>query len=296
MKKTFLLALYYLLFSVTLFSQDKDQQTSLLWKVSGNGLAKPTYLFGTYHFLSNAFVDTLKAVKEAYAASDAVVGELIMDSSLQAPMREAALLKGTTLKQELPDTVYARAAAWFAREASLDLAKLDGLNPVSVMMFALAITQQKYFPNKSGEVQLDTYFQEMARRDSKKIIGLEDIHMQIKAMYGQLTVQRQAALLYDAVKEEDGLKKMIGTMNKAYVFQNLEDLQKLMYGSTYEPQEMKALLDDRNNHWMQQLPRLMKEQPLFVAVGALHLTGQTGLVQQLRKIGYTVTPVNLTRQ
>lgn len=82
-------------------------------------------------------------------------------------------------------------------------------------------------------------------------------------------------------------------MNKAYISQNLHELQHLMYGSTYEPQELKALLDDRNNYWMQQLPDLMKEQSLFVAVGALHLVGKTGLVQQLREKGYTVTPVKL---
>ena len=44
---------------------------------------------------------------------------------------------------------------------------------------------------------------------------------------------------------------------------------------------------------MQQLPRLMKEGAAFVAVGALHLIGETGLVSQLRQQGYTVTPVNI---
>jgi uncharacterized protein YbaP (TraB family) len=66
-----------------------------------------------------------------------------------------------------------------------------------------------------------------------------------------------------------------------------------MYGSTYKPEEMKPLLDDRNNHWIHQLPGLMKEQSLFVAVDALHLVGESGLVNGLRKMGYTVIPINL---
>ncbi len=82
-------------------------------------------------------------------------------------------------------------------------------------------------------------------------------------------------------------------MNTAYTSQNLGELQQLMYGSNYKPEEVKALLDDRNTYWMQQLPRLMKEQPLFVAVGALHLAGESGLVNQLRIKGYTVTPINI---
>jgi uncharacterized protein YbaP (TraB family) len=292
MKKTFLLALLCLLSTATLFSQDKSQTNSLLWKVSGKGLTKPTYLFGTYHFLTNAFVDTLPAVKQAYKASQVVVGEIVIDSSMQAPMMEASMLKGTTLKKELPEGVYAKTAGWFNREAGIDLAKLDQLNPLSVMIFAMAITQQKYYPTKAGEIQLDSYFQQTANKDGKKVMGLETVEAQINALYGGLTMQRQIALLHETLNEEDGLKKMIGIMNKAYISQNLEELQELMYG-TYKPEEMKAMLEERNNEWMKQLPKLMKEQPLFVAVGALHLAGESGLVNQLRKQGYTLTPIKL---
>lgn len=91
MQKIFLLALLCLLSTTPLFSQDKRQLSSLLWKVSGKSITKPTYLFGTYHFLTNAFVDTLPAVKEAYKASDVVVGKVVIDSSLQAPMMEASI-------------------------------------------------------------------------------------------------------------------------------------------------------------------------------------------------------------
>ena len=293
MKKYLLIACICLLFNSILFAQKTKVENSLLWKVSGNGLIKPSYLFGTYHFLSNGFIDTIQAVKKAYAASDAVVGELIIDTSIQRPMMEAAMLKGTTLHNELPDTLYNTALKWFKEEAGLDIAKLDQLNPISVMTFALAITHQKYFPNKPGELQLDTYFREEGKKDGKKIFGLETIQIQIKAMFGQLTIQRQVSMLNDLFKEKDGIRNLITIMNNAYISQNLVKLQQLMYGSSYKQEELKVLLDDRNNNWMQQLPKLMKEQSLFVAVGALHLVGENGLVNQLRKRGYTVTSINL---
>ncbi len=62
-------------------------------------------------------------------------------------------------------------------------------------------------------------------------------------------------------------------MNNTYISQNMNELQQLMFSSSYKPEEMKILLDDRNNHLMQQLPKLVKEQPVFVAVGALQLFG-----------------------
>jgi uncharacterized protein YbaP (TraB family) len=296
MKRLFLLAVLCLLFTSVLVAQKTNKENSLLWEVTGNGLKKTSYLFGTYHFLSNGFVDTIPAIKTAYAASDAVAGELVIDSSIQQAMMEASLLGGTTLQKILPDTLYAKTAKWFKEEAGLDLINLDTFNPFTVMTVALAITHQKYFPNKRGEVQLDTYFQELAKKDGKKIVGLETIQMQINAIFKQLTLARQVEILNETLKEKDGLKSAIAVMNDAYTRNDLNALHKLMYAGTYKREEMKPLLDDRNHYWMQQLPELMKDQSLFVAVGALHLVGETGLVQQLRKKGYTVTPINIKNQ
>jgi uncharacterized protein len=293
MKSNFLLAALCLLSSAVTVAQQNSTDNALLWKVTGNGLKKPSYIFGSYHFLTNGFVDTIQSVKNAYAASEMVVGELHIDSNIQAPMMEASMLNGTNLQKELPDTLYTMDGKWFKEEAGFDIAQLSQVNPFAVMSFAMAITQQKYFPNKPGEVQLDTYFQQAAKKDGKKVLGLETIQMQIKAIYGQMTLQRQVTLLSEIFKEKDGLKQMVGIMNTAYTSENLDAMQQLMYGSSYKPEEVKALLDDRNNNWMQQLPGLMSEQSLFVAVGALHLVGKTGLVNQLRAKGYTVTPVNI---
>lgn len=137
MKKNILLAILCLL-SSKFFAQTITAENSILWKVTGNGLEKPSYLFGTYHFLSNAFVDTMPAVIQAYKSAEAVVGELVIDSSIQAPMMEASVLKGTTLQKVLPDTLYAKASEWFKQEAGLDLVKLDQLNPVTVMTAVMA--------------------------------------------------------------------------------------------------------------------------------------------------------------
>ena len=293
MKKNFLSAMLCLLLTSVLSAQNTKGENSLLWKVTGKGLSKPSYLFGTYHFLSNGFVDTIPAIKRAYATSEAVVGELVMDSTIRRPMMEASVLKGITLQKLLPDTLYTKTSVWFKEEAGLDLIKLDQLNPLTIMTVALAITHQKYFPNKPGEVQLDSYFQEMAKKDGKKILGLETIEMQISAMFKQLTLARQVEILNETLKEKDGLKSAIAVMNKAYIGNDLYALQQLMYAETYKPEEMKPLLDDRNDHWMKQLPKLMKEQSLFVAVGALHLVGESGLVNQLRKKGYTVKPIKI---
>jgi uncharacterized protein YbaP (TraB family) len=65
MKKNFLLAVLCLVTSATLFAQKNISDNSLLWKVTGNGLKKPTHLFGTFHLLTNAYADTLPGVINA---------------------------------------------------------------------------------------------------------------------------------------------------------------------------------------------------------------------------------------
>src|SRR3954471_1146657 len=131
MKKALCMALLCLVFTAALLAQQAKGNNALLWKVSGKGLSQPSYLFGTYHFLTNAFIDTMPAVKAAYASSKAVVGELVIDSALQPSVMQAALLNGTTLKQLLPDTLYAKAAAWFKSEAGVDLMFFNGFNPIT---------------------------------------------------------------------------------------------------------------------------------------------------------------------
>lgn len=57
------------------------------------------------------------------------------------------------------------------------------------------------------------------------------------------------------------------------------------------PQEKATLIDDRNKKWAKQLPAIMKEAPTFIAVGALHLPGENGILNLLKQQGYTVDPV-----
>ena len=74
----------------------------------------------------------------------------------------------------------------------------------------------------------------------------------------------------------------------------VQDLNKLLEISESEnsrPEFMKALLDQRNADWLTKLPEILKNGTTFVAVGALHLPGQNGIIEGLKRLGYTVTPV-----
>jgi uncharacterized protein YbaP (TraB family) len=285
---------FLLLLSFEGFSQPTSAENTIFWKVSGNGLSEPSYLFGTHHLLTNSFVDTIPAVMNAFQNADMVAGELIIDSTLEAPMMEAALLQGISLHELLPDTLYKKAECWFMNEAGMELSNLDQLNPIMVSTIAMGIIQRKYFPNPEGEVQMDSYFQEKAKADGKQLVGLETIEVQINALFKQVSLARQVEIMIESFYSKIDVKEAMSTMKKEYCSGDLSALQDLMYGSIYKPEEMKVLLDDRNRSWVKKLTELMKDQSVFVAVGALHLPGPTGLVRLLRELGYDVTPIRLT--
>ena len=288
MKKQIITFIFLLFVSAT-FAQAPQ---SLLWKVSGNGLEKPSYIFGTFHLLTNSFADSLPAVMKAFQEAEAVVGELVIDSNIQAPMMAASMLQGTTLKELLPDSLFQKTDAWFQKEAGMPLEQFNVLSPTAVTSIAMMITQQRYMPNPAGEIALDSYFQERGKAEGKEVLGLETIHDQVKALFGSVTLERQVEIMTETFYDPRPVKEYLFTMNEAYRKADFEGLEEMMYASTYKPEELKILLDDRNFAWVDQLPGLMKDKSLFIAVGALHLSGTNGLVSLLKNLGYEVTPVN----
>lgn len=269
-------------------------QNSLLWKVSGNGLSKPSYLFGTYHLMTNEFVKTVKGVNKAMKKSDAVVGEIILDDQLQAQLMPYMLMEKGTLDSLLPKAQYDSLDAALKERVGMPAAMLNKMKPMAVYtIFTATELKKSGLINESKDSKpMDLYFQDEARKKKKKVLGLETVKQQADILFGSTPLDRQAELLMDYVRK--GAKDS-GDQNKrmkdCYSAGRLKCLEDMMKESTYNDAETAELLDKRNNAWIPQLEVIMKEQPAFVAVGALHLTGETGMIKALRARGYTVEPV-----
>ncbi len=290
MKKQFIILSFFLLTYGLVPGQSEGNTRSLLWKVHGKGTQQPSWIFGTMHLLTNTYIDTLPAVKEAFYSSKTVAVELLIDETVQTKIMEASLLKEGTLKQILPDSSYALLDQWFKNEAGIDLTAFDAYNPVAVMTFVMGIAQMKYFPNPPGTMQLDGYFAEEARKGKKELIGLDTIEIQIDALFNSFTTDRQIELLNEFLYSNKSVQEQITLLYDAYLAQDLVKMEELMYGS-YTQEEIGVLLDNRNKYWVEQLSTKMNEQSVFLAVGALHLPGENGLIELLRARGFTVEAV-----
>ena len=68
-----------------------SMNAQLLWKVSGNGLEKPSYIMGTHHVAPLSVLDSIKGFDEALSSVDAVYGEVVM-SQMNAPETQQKMM------------------------------------------------------------------------------------------------------------------------------------------------------------------------------------------------------------
>lgn len=294
MKKTLV---FMLLLCITL-----GAQAQLLWKVSGNGLDRPSYVIGTHHLAPLSVKDSIANLQQAIDQTEQVYGEIVMDDAnnpeILMKMQQAMMLPAdTTLKSFYTQAQYDTIAAVVKNYMGVDLALFDKLKPATIttqLSVALAMKSLKGF---NPQEQLDTWFQKQARQAGKKVGSLETIDMQINVLYNSQTLMRQALLLYcTATHIEQSVDQSL-RMNQAYMKQDLDELLAIIEEKTSDacdstPEEISTLIYGRNANWARQFPSIMKQSPTLFVVGAGHLPGPQGLLKLLQKQGYTVEAMN----
>lgn len=270
----------------------------LLYKVSGKGLKQPSYLFGTYHLLKDGYLKTQPKVIECFNQCSGVVVEVDMRASDPNKMAVAMMMsagESKTIKNQLTEA-----------EQKILIDKLSvnpmmmGLNIDMLTMFkpsALATLLALEMPNDVDSIiesypgqGMDQYFVVVADSMKKSILGLETIEEQTGILFDQ-PIDEQFAYLKKTLAIADSLDNDSRILTKAYLTGDMTAMYKMAYKYPLFKKDMDKLLKDRNDKWLKKLPKLFK-QPQFIAVGALHLAGEEGLVYQLQKMGYTVEPVN----
>ncbi len=269
----------------------------VLYKVEGNGLSSPSYIFGTHHIAPISVIDQFGA-KAPFESAVQVVGEIDMT---QDPMQLAAAMQphmmapaDSTLSKVISADVYDKVNEAFKKLApmpGMDLSMLEPLKPVSVnTMIAVSLAQQA-MPGYNPAEQLDTWFQTTGMSEGKKIVPLETVEQQASILFDSMPIAYQAEDLVEMLLDVQKAVLKTKELSDAYLAQDIDKLLALSEAENERPDFMKALIDNRNADWLKKLPAIFNDGSTFVAVGALHLAGEKGIVQGLRNLGYTVTPI-----
>lgn len=288
MKKIILYCLFFI-FGIS------TTQGQLLWKITGNGLKNPSYLFGTHHLIPIQFLDSVPGLYPAFNSAKMVVSEVVLNNLDATPaIRKAALLPDTiTIRGLLNQAEYEFVNQELTNTLRMSLDNLNKMHP-SLISKLYELELYKKYEHFEENTQSDTYFQLVAAKKGKPIAGLETVEQQVKLLFPE-NIKKETQLLVASIRNKEMLIQEMREMNRLYREGNLDALEVLANQSNKQwnvsEEENKKLIDDRNINWVKQLPDLIKNNSCFVAVGALHLPGNKGLIKLLKNEGYKVIPV-----
>jgi uncharacterized protein YbaP (TraB family) len=300
--RNFLLIIMLLMFMSCGARQENGPLTgSLLWKISGNDLKKPSYILGTLHLKPGTYIDSIAGAKNALKQVEQVVGEMDMANAMDMQMQ---LMQAMTMPEDTTyEMLYSPDDYRFVSEqiaallsVGLDNEQLKHIKPIGISVNLALVKLIRMLPgyNPTAEA-IDVYVQTTARAEGKTVLGLETAKDQVDALFSS-PLQRQADDLLCYLKNADEIDRAsIPLLLEAYATANLDTIPSLININDriclWTQDEKDKLLKDRNNKWLEKLPAIMKEKSSFIAVGAAHLAGEEGLLYRLRQAGYNVSAV-----
>lgn len=298
MKKTLASALFVLLLTglfAPLFGQQSEN--SLLWEISGNGLAKPSYLFGTYHLLNDGYLSQKNpAALAVFQKADGVVVEVVLDTPAMMRVQIGMLMPRNRLSQLLDSADYQLVKAELLQTAGMDISQFEHVKPMATVSMLSILYNSIAAPellSYSGQ-PLDLFFASSAAATGKKVQSLETVEEQTEILFNHYSQSDQARILVELIQNKTQGVEMQKSMTQYYFDQNIQALYELnekMKAVTPSWGDMAFFTTDRNKRWMVKLPTLLSAGNQFIAVGALHLPGPDGLIDLLRRQGYTLKPV-----
>ncbi|MGJ1205860.1 TraB/GumN family protein [Sphingobacterium lactis] len=279
MKKLFLTAIA-LCMSVALFAQD-----TFLWKVSGNGLTKDSYVFGTLHMACGQDFKIENKVNEALKTTDRIAFEIDAENpeTLKAMQANMGPVPGffdglAPEKKKVIDSVL--------MTRNLNSAMLDKVGPA--MLLSILSIQGFECANPTDFKMMELELKKLEGAAGKPVDELETVEFQINMMNEFF----KAEDLYNYVLQIDSVKSQTKHLVQAYFGQKPAALEEwLAKTSTMTPEKEAMMLTNRNKEWMTKMPDMMKNNSMFFAVGAAHLMGKNGILQLLKDKGYTLTPI-----
>ncbi len=267
---------------------------SLLWRITGNGLKQPSYLFGTIHLIAKDDLRFSDATLNALERSKKIAFEIDMKemTSLRTQfslLTKAFMKDGKTLKDLLSPEDYQFVRAKMD-EKGFPAGMFERIKPMFLSMMLSNDEAGGMGGKDSKMTAVEMELWRIAKKQKIKSAGLETADYQM-SVFDKIPYEDQAKMLMDglrAVTPEGGENEM-DKMTKLYQEQDIEAMQQMIGSDTsgmgdYED----VLLGQRNRNWIPIMGKMMLEQSTFFAVGAGHLGGTGGVVALLRKEGYRV--------
>ena len=273
-----------ILFGILLLFTSAHSQ--LLYRISGNGLNQDSYLFGTIHTMPKEDFEMPKKVMDALKSCGTIALEIDLNMSLSEKIELAkmtVLPNGGTLKDYMTDSSYTKLKSYCMDSLSWKESKFEQYSHMKPFFFSSVVLQEKIGKQKSFEMEFD----KLAKKYKMPLIGLETV------MYQMETIDRVS--IKDQLQFMDDFSNMseFDEMFSLYEKEDINGLYKMISEETdMLPEFNHWFLDVRNANWIPVIEKQISKEATFIAVGAGHLVGTNGVLELLKKQGYSVTGIN----
>ena len=258
---------------------------TLLWQVSGKGITKPSYLFGTIHLMCAGELKMPAVVKEKFNTTTELYLEIdIDDPDMVKEMMAGMQMKDSSTLETLMGNKFESANDVFKTSTGMPLKMLNTAKPMLVMSMI--------YPSLLGctPVSWEGVFQTMAKEKAIEIKGLEKLQDQIN-VFDKIPYKVQSNMLVKMLQNIDSAKLQFHEMLDVYKKKDINQMNILTRKDEDLGVYEDVLLNNRNHNWIPVIGEEAKKRPTFFAFGAGHLGGEAGVINLLRKAGFTVKPI-----
>jgi uncharacterized protein YbaP (TraB family) len=266
----------------------KASDQSLLWRISGKQLQKPSYIFGTIHLICpNDYLWT-RAMKESLDKSDKVCFEMDLDDPTLMMQIATGLVdrSGKTLEDYFTPAQYILTKNYVRDSLGMDVSMFARMKPIALESILLR--------NSAGcpdAISYEDTIMKTAQAAGKEILGLELAKDQLDVLEtipADSVIKDLMEEIQHTGKRDD---KEFRQLTEAYKKQDLPALYLLIKNSKDLSDGLNKFLDDRNKKWIPRMTGKMGKSSVFFAVGAGHLWGDKGVIRLLKNQGYKVEAI-----
>ena len=267
----------------------------LVWKISGNGIKKPSYILGTHHGCPFTYCDSIPGLMKAFDKVDNIIGEINMiefaEMSPERMQKMQAMMMmpaDTSLLSLFNEEETVKVNDWLKNQMGASLEMLSVMKPMTIMVTVQNKVMMEVIPDVANMTTVDKYMQTLGQSKGKSIGELETADYQMELLYGN-SLEEQADALLEMIDHGDS-KGLMQQLTDAYKSQNLDTLWKI-FQEQMTDYEYDAIVKVRNLNWEKQMKDLLPKQTTLFVVGAGHLPGEYGMINLLSEAGYKVKPV-----
>lgn len=270
----------FLSFIIT-FLPGYGQDEGVFWKISGNGLQAPSYLFGTVHLICENDFQLGKGVVDKLLKAEALILEIDMDDpalamSMMGKMHNEG---GEKITDYLTEAEYNETRELIIERTGMDIDMMKSIRPM--MLMSLLYPSLLECETKSFENEL----MNLAKGENIEVMGLESVDEQL-SVFDQIPLENQYQSFYEYAGNLEKGKKEFKKLVATYKEENLSELVDMVSESPEYRDYQDILLDQRNKDWIDPMKALMSKGSMFFAVGAGHLGGVSGLLRLLKDNDY----------